>query len=67
MSRVLPSQVRKRFNRSDFNGSRLNLLDLVRTPERVIGEYYGISIPRPRSQSGVPITYEIPSKLTVLL
>jgi len=67
MSRVLPSKIRKKFNRTVFNESRLNLLDLVRTPEGAIGQYYGISIPRPRSQLGVPITYEIPLKLIVLL
>ena len=67
MSRILPSKIRKKFNRTDFNGNRLNLSDLVRTPEGTIGQYYGISIPRPRSQFGVPIKYGIPSKLIVLL
>jgi len=67
MSRVLPSQVRKKFNRTEFNGSRLNLLDLVRTSDGTIGQYYCVSVPRPRSQSGVPINHGIPSELVVLL
>ncbi len=68
MSRILPSKIRKKFNRTEFSGSRLNLLDLVMTPEGTIGQYYGISIPIPRSQSNTTlITYEIPSKLVVLL